>query len=369
MGRDRHPAHPPRPRDNLSANTVGRKLTALLRHRVHENGLSDVLRPDGFVPLAAVLQLPQFLGVSVDMVREAVRIDSKQRMSLLESGRTLFVRCNQGHSIGGLDEESMATPLDEVAAGALCGGTGRAVHGTYHKSWPAILASGGLNKMSRTHVHLAQGLPGTDGVISGMRSSSEIVIWVDVVAAIRAGLRFVVSSNGVVLTADDVLVRYFAHVEDTRTGAVWIDGEWRSDRCHASSSTEAVGATPKAADDAAILAACAELETADGSAWWDLPVPALRAALGSRGVACSGRLLKKLKHEQAAAAMALMPAATAAAAASMPAAVVATAASMPPPPPEGAGCAEPEGDESAHQSGMRGGKAKGRRRLQHTYIS
>ena len=51
---------------------ISRKLTQLLRHRVHENGLTDVLRPDGYVPLLA-LALPQLKEVTEADVRETVR--------------------------------------------------------------------------------------------------------------------------------------------------------------------------------------------------------------------------------------------------------------------------------------------------------
>jgi 2'-phosphotransferase len=44
---------------------------------------------------------------------------------------------------------------------------------------------GGLNKMARNHVHLAAGLPGKDGVISGMRSSCQVVIELNMVKAIH----------------------------------------------------------------------------------------------------------------------------------------------------------------------------------------
>ena len=41
-----------------------------------------------------------------------------------------------------------------------------AVHGTYLRNWSSIQRQG-ISRMNRTHVHLAPGLPGEDGVISG----------------------------------------------------------------------------------------------------------------------------------------------------------------------------------------------------------
>lgn len=44
-----------------------------------------------------------------------------------------------------------------------------AVHGSYLRNWSSIKQQG-LSRMNRTHIHLAPGLPGEDGVISGNRS-------------------------------------------------------------------------------------------------------------------------------------------------------------------------------------------------------
>lgn len=41
-----------------------------------------------------------------------------------------------------------------------------AVHGSYLPNWSSIKQQG-LSCMNRTHIHLAPGLPGEDGVISG----------------------------------------------------------------------------------------------------------------------------------------------------------------------------------------------------------
>ena len=53
--------------------------------------------------------------------------------------------------------------------------------------------------MERHHVHLAKGLLGEDRVISGMRTNAEVFIWVNVHKAIKDGLTFYESANGVIL--------------------------------------------------------------------------------------------------------------------------------------------------------------------------
>lgn len=193
-----------RKRRQDQGDPIGRKLVKLLRHRVHENGLASVLRPDGYVPLAAVLALPQFQGITPHMVQQCVKDNDKQRLDIFcdEEG-VVYIRANQGHTIGGVDDDALLEPISEADAQALCNGSGLAVHGTYHSAWAAITNSGGLSRMSRQHIHLAPGLPSDSGVISGMRRSCEIHVWVDVPRAIRSGLRFFRSSNGVILTRGD----------------------------------------------------------------------------------------------------------------------------------------------------------------------
>ena len=63
------------------------------------------------------------------------------------------------------------------------------IHGTYLKYWNAIRLLG-LSRMKRTHIHLAPGKPGETGVISGMRSSAEVIIYIDIQKAI-AGNDFI----------------------------------------------------------------------------------------------------------------------------------------------------------------------------------
>mmetsp|Transcript_29964 Transcript_29964/g.40551 ORF Transcript_29964/g.40551 Transcript_29964/m.40551 type:complete len:117 (+) Transcript_29964:438-788(+) len=61
---------------------------------------------------------------------------------------------------------------------------------------------GGLNKMARNHVHMAIGLPKSNGVISGMRASCEVVIELNMARAMMGPhkLPFYVSTNKVILS-------------------------------------------------------------------------------------------------------------------------------------------------------------------------
>lgn len=157
-----------------------------------------------------------------------------------------LIRANQGHSIK-IEDEGLLTPLTLDDPSAL---PRLVVHGTNHSAWPLILKTGGLKRMERNHVHFACGLPKgiipletegpTDGqavieisgeatpeikdqaVVSGMRSNSSILMYLDLPAALEGGLKFGMSQNGVILTEGNedgfVLLKYFKRIEDRRKG-------------------------------------------------------------------------------------------------------------------------------------------------------
>jgi len=206
-----------RHRNASPGERLSRKLSALLRHRAMENGLGDCLRPDGYVPLERVLALPGFSGVSAQQVRTVVAENDKQRFNLAYFDGAEHIRANQGHTLTGLDADALLTRLTAADVPA------PAVHGTYKRAWGGIVASGGLSRMARNHVHLARGLPSGGGVISGMRASCEVAVWVDVAAAMNEGVPFFESANGVLLTpgegADGILAsRFFVAAIDLATG-------------------------------------------------------------------------------------------------------------------------------------------------------
>jgi RNA:NAD 2'-phosphotransferase (TPT1/KptA family) len=144
-----------------------------------------------------------------------VRDCPKQRFRV-ETGLDgrLFIGATQGHSIEGIDPNLV--PLRDAAQFPVV------VHGTYYDSWGRIRIEG-LKRMGRTHIHFASGLPSDDGVISGMRKSSEVLIYLNVEKCLRDGVSLLVSSNGVILSdgihGNGVIPpEYFAKVVDRRNG-------------------------------------------------------------------------------------------------------------------------------------------------------
>lgn len=140
-----------------------------------------------------------------------------------------LIRANQGHSIA-VESEALLTPITLDADNV----PPVVVHGTYFAFWEPIVASGGLSKMGRNHVHCSTGLPeDAAGVVSGMRGDAELLVYVDVRKSLEDGvMSWWVSDNGVVLTegvGEEGLVplKYFKEVIGRKedVGVLWKDGE------------------------------------------------------------------------------------------------------------------------------------------------
>jgi 2'-phosphotransferase len=214
-------------------------------------------------------------------IKDEVASNAKQRFSLKptnpdasvseddeDDAAHWLIRANQGHSIV-VASEGLHTPITLEAGNVPT----TVVHGTYFAFWSAILATGGLKKMGRTHVHFGTGVPGDDEkgkghgqvhdvedeaaeskpkVISGMRSDAELLIFVDVERALRDNattttsndnskaksptgegdqIKWWMSENNVVLTEGNaeglIPLKYFKEVRGRRQGVglLWKDGE------------------------------------------------------------------------------------------------------------------------------------------------
>ena len=80
--------------------------------------------------------------------------------------------------------------------------------------------------MNRNHIHFATGLLGEEGVISGMRYSCNVLIYIDLVKALEGGIKFFKSENGVILTeglnGEGCLPKdYFAKVVNKTGDVLW----------------------------------------------------------------------------------------------------------------------------------------------------
>ncbi|KAJ9475276.1 tRNA 2'-phosphotransferase [Pseudozyma hubeiensis] len=260
----------PPPRKQSSEEQLSRALSYILRHGAEKEGLE--IRPDGYILLSDVLERPRVKSVNMDEaqggrrragledVKRVVESNDKKRFELTqrEDGQW-WVRAVQGHSLksvvelehvrlteknlgllkvrqrdeeeeGEAEDQGLEEEMDAKMDGMQIREDGRdvveVIHGTNASAWEEILASGGLKPMSRNHIHLAKGKFGDKGVISGMRRSASRLIYIDIRRAIKDGVEFHLSSNGVVLTSGDkekgVLgSEYFTRVEDQKGHIVW----------------------------------------------------------------------------------------------------------------------------------------------------
>ncbi|KAI1661565.1 KptA family-domain-containing protein [Daldinia decipiens] len=228
---------------------ISKALSSLLRHQAENVGIK--LDAEGYAPLDKVIQWPRIrsLNPSFDEIRSSVADNAKQRFAMKPKDPSTdpesapadpaawLIRANQGHSIA-LEAEAIHTPvtLEDANVPPIV------VHGTYFAFWPAIVASGGLKRMGRQHVHFGTGLLPEDGeagggisrgVVSGMRSDAELLVFADVQKSLRedSGMKWWVSANGVVLTDgnEDGLVplKYIKEVRGRKqgVGVLWRDGE------------------------------------------------------------------------------------------------------------------------------------------------
>ncbi|KAF8813017.1 hypothetical protein BYT27DRAFT_7085488 [Phlegmacium glaucopus] len=214
---------------------ISKTLSWLLRHGAQGEGLK--IRTDGYIRVDDILQNPKLKAqnLTLDMIKEIVKLDSKQRYDLIKENAegmkvamdlnatssdavdgVWWIKARQGHSIKTVQLElKPITSIEDIPSKI-------AVHGTNLQAWSSIRTQG-LSKMKRNHIHLAQGVAG-ESVISGMRTSSQILIFINLQKALDAGIKFFFSDNGVILTEGDgegfLRPEFFERVENAKREVV-----------------------------------------------------------------------------------------------------------------------------------------------------
>ncbi|KAF5272555.1 hypothetical protein FQR65_LT04894 [Abscondita terminalis] len=185
---------------------ISKRLSWILRHGALEEGLN--ISEEGFILVSDILKCKHFEAVLIEDIQRIVSRNDKQRFSLRKNGAGLLeIRANQGHSINNVAKLELfpITNSEEVE---------RVIHGTYYKYWDSIKREG-LFRGKRNHIHFSEHLPG-DKVISGIRKSAEIHIYIDLIKCLSDGLLFFKSSNNVILCSGDergyIKPKYFLKV-------------------------------------------------------------------------------------------------------------------------------------------------------------
>ena len=171
---------------------LSKMLSKVLRHNAVKMGLN--IGSDGRVALDELLRHQMFRSYTVNDVMSIVESNDKQRFAISEEEGIMYIRAAQGHTIKTISDSELLTEILDSSEIPVC------VHGTYRAFLPLILENG-LNRMKRNHIHMAVGIPGESEVISGMRKSCEVILYINVSAAMRDGIKFYKSSNNVILTA------------------------------------------------------------------------------------------------------------------------------------------------------------------------
>lgn len=171
--------------DGARLKHISKFLSLVLRHAPDTIGM--VLDAQGWVDVDELLERSAahgnpFTRAELDMV---VSTSDKQRFAFSEDRRR--IRASQGHSIAAVD-----LGLAPAAPPAVL------YHGTAERFLAAIAVQG-LRPGSRNHVHLSRD-PAT-GTVVGKRHGRPVVLTVDAAAMHSAGHLFMVSANGVWLTA------------------------------------------------------------------------------------------------------------------------------------------------------------------------
>lgn len=188
---------------------LSKAMSYLLRHGAEKEKIP--MDSKGFISIPDLMRHKSIRKFTFEDIQFVVDTCEKKRFYLEQRDDIYYIRANQGHSIQtvDVDMEIITDPTNVVA-----------VHGTYYRFWDAI-KMGGLSKMSRQHVHLSAGEPGSSGVISGMRSSAQIMIYIDVAKAMEDNIVFLRSANNVILTSGRggvIPPKYFSKVIDVKTG-------------------------------------------------------------------------------------------------------------------------------------------------------
>ena len=191
--------------DTKKLQLAGRKLVRLLRHI----GLSYGLRFDseGYVLIQEILRC-QFVNnfkLSMDELDWIIDNNNKKRLGYNED-RTK-IRCHQGHSrdiSSLLDPEKIYKRVSDSTEIIPC------MHGTYTVNLRGINIDG-LLPMDRHMIHMTNRR-------DFFRKSVEVVIYIDVEKAIKDGMIFYVSGNGVILSNGingKIGTQYFSNIEFT----------------------------------------------------------------------------------------------------------------------------------------------------------
>mmetsp|Transcript_2011 Transcript_2011/g.2365 ORF Transcript_2011/g.2365 Transcript_2011/m.2365 type:complete len:215 (+) Transcript_2011:301-945(+) len=191
---------------------ISKSLSYLLRHGAVKEKLN--IDQTGYININELLNHNRLKTnkVTLDDIRRIVENNDKKRFTIVEKEGEIMICANQGHSIKTVNDSNLTQLTKETIPEEI-------YHGTYKNKLPSIFNSGGLSKMNRNHIHFASNISD----ISGIRASSNVLIYLNIEKCLESGIIFYKSSNNVILTPGDahglIRVELFSKVVDAKNGS------------------------------------------------------------------------------------------------------------------------------------------------------
>ena len=95
------------------------------------------------------------------------------------------------------------------------------MHVTSHDAW-SLIRYEGLRHGERNHIHFVTRAPQNDEVVAGVRRRGEVCVFVDVGAAMRDGMKFLIAPSQVIVTTGNaegiIPSKYILKAVDKETG-------------------------------------------------------------------------------------------------------------------------------------------------------
>ncbi len=183
-------------------NRLGGRICKILRHNPEMIHIS--MDRQGWVSVQELIDKfndafgRPMLYLTLPVLMEIVRTDSKQRYGLKRQGEKLMIRCNQGHSIPWLEMDYKVETPPEIL-----------YHGTGFAALDAILKEG-LRPMTRQKVHLSRDTAAARQVARRWKNhGAPVILQIDAGDMARDGYVFYLSENEIWLT-DHVPPKYLS---------------------------------------------------------------------------------------------------------------------------------------------------------------
>jgi 2'-phosphotransferase len=178
---------------SIKMSRESRLITKILRHQLV--ALNIPTDNEGYVEIFNLLGRFDILKkLTLDDIKNIVETDNKGRFGLKQVNGVWFIRANQGHSksVGDIIETDKAMKLVTVPISGV-------FHGSYKHLYSSILKNG-LLAMGRKHIHMAKSIDAK----SGKRKTCNMLVYVDMESAMKDGIKFYESENGVILSEEPI---------------------------------------------------------------------------------------------------------------------------------------------------------------------